>query len=173
MQVNDIALGKECSTWNNGSLRGKLVIIDKASGSSYSVTGVDGFGGGAWLTDNDLEFVKHGTQEERESVEQKGREITAKQTDLVWIRDNWKELDGISANSILTLLHAIGYHSSFEKNGEYFILAEDWNAFYPVFEAIMSKSHDDAIASVRKIVKPQYADKYENAVDDLYCMLNA
>lgn len=172
MQVWDIAIGKEDSQWDNGRLCGKEVIIDEVSGFSYSVSALDGHGGGAWLTDRDLEFVRHGTKEDHDEVEAKSREITAQQTNLNWIRGNWENLEkSISANSIITLLNAIGYHSSFEKNGEYFVLYDDWYALLPIYTAIMERDLNLALSHTRNVFKPDYIEERVKGVGHLYSEL--
>ena len=170
MQVDDIAIVKEDSTWGEGRLRGKTVIIDKGEGS-YSVTEINGCGGGAWISGNELEFVRHGTKEDREMVTRNSEEVHRMFSDLNWIKENWIR-NRFSATSILSLFHAIGYNSSFERNGEYFVLYEDWEDLYPIFNAIMNREYEKAIVETMKTFRPECVDKYIPGVIALYRKVN-
>ena len=173
MIKGDIAFVNDSSTWNDGKMRGATVIITNTSGNSYSVDALDGVGGGSWFREKELTFLRHSTKEDVDAYHANKEEVTKNQTDLYWIRDNWSSLIcGISANSILTLLHAIGYTSAYEKNGELFVLQDDYSAFFNVFNAIMHKHYDIAIDCIKKAVKPEYVDKYILPVTLLYKKLN-
>jgi hypothetical protein len=172
MEVGDICTVKENSTWGNGKLRGKTVIIDKGTGS-FSVREINGYGGWAWVPSDELEFVRHGTKEDIETVKKNEDEVHRRLSDLYWIRDNWDSFkDGISGTSMLALFNAIGYQSPFERNGEYFVLYEDWIALRPIFNAIMSHNLEEAISVAKTVFVPKYVDEIVKRTNALYEKLN-
>lgn len=174
MKLYDVATIKPSSPWREGKDGGKEIIIKEVSGmAAYSVIGMDGTGGGAWFHDSDLEFVRHGSRTDLDEANQKKDEIGTLQANLSWIRENWESLkSGISANSILALFHEVGYSSSFEKNGEYFVLQDDWVGLFPIFDAVMRGDLPDVVYKIREIFKPDYVSGYIKSFTTLHSKIH-
>lgn len=56
----------------------KEYIIDHQSGGSCMLTGIDGRGGFAWISDSDLEFIRYATQEELDKINNRD------ELDFIW-----------------------------------------------------------------------------------------
>ena len=146
---------------------GKLFIIDHlGSPGSYSIIRIDGGSSSSWWHDDQLEFVEHGGEKALNEVKQKMEELERRNHNLEWISQNYPN---IPATSWLELFYEIGYDSSFNRNGEYFVLGEDIRAISPIFSAIFDgKEKEECISVVEKVFKPNYVDKYKSSVGEFY-----
>lgn len=143
--------------YGNGECYGGYCVMDYETGGSSS-----------WWNDNQLEFVSEGGEDVINECKKRADDRNKKQTDINWIRDNWNTKDGLSAATILALFHKIGYTSSFERNGEYFCLYDDWNALSGVFDAILNKNIKKAIEQCDLIFKSEYKNKFKEKCIEFY-----
>lgn len=161
---------------------GRLAVIEysyserfgsgKSEGGGYSIRFLDTGCSVAWKHDEELEFVDNGGEHVIEECIEKSESLSKQQKDITWIKNNWENLKlGISANSILTLLHKIGYNSSFERNGEYFILYDDWGVFFPMFNMLMESNLDGALNYLNGAIKQEYIVEMSSKLNDFYLEL--
>jgi hypothetical protein len=142
--------------YGNGTCSGGYSVIDYETGSSSS-----------WWNENQLEFIEEGGEHLIKECERKSDEGIKMATDLTWIKDNF-DSGNISSASILKLFDEIGYSSTFNRNGEFFVLFDDWNALSPIFTNIFNDKLDDALEYVNKIFRPGYRKEYENNIKKFY-----
>ena len=77
----------------------------------------------------------------------------------------------LSASSILKLFHEIGYTSSFERNGEYICLFDDWRNLCLLFVAIFNKDYGAMIKALN-VFKEEHRDKYSANAIEFYNRIN-
>ena len=147
--------------YGNGEIYGGYSVLDKENGYSSS-----------WWEEEYLEFVSGGGIEEIEKCKEIYRKRKEQQENVEYIREKiLSDGMGISTNSILKLFHEIGYVSSFERNGEYFCLENDWLKLYPIFHSLFSRKYDEMIKSL-DIFKEEYREKYKEKAIIFYNKVN-
>ena len=147
--------------YGGGECDNKYHVLDKETGC-----------GSAWWNEDYLEFVSEGGEDEVEKCKEIAKTIEERNKDLKYIKE--EILNGnlnLSATSILKLFHEIGYTSSFERNGEYFCLVDDWNSLFPIFVAVFNKDYDFMIKAL-EVFKEEYRDKYMKNTIEFYNRVN-
>jgi len=158
---------------NNGESRediGKLYVISEVHNGKYEIRKLSSGSTSAWWHDNQLEYVREAESDIFEQLDNIQDNLRKKHRTMEFIQENFP--DHMPATSWLYLFERIGYDSSFNRNGEYFILHNDIMQLYPVFDCIFKKDLDKALENVDKVFKPSYADKYKNNVIRFYNELN-
>ena len=173
----------KCGYWGdiNASESGKLGVIEYSYGErygngecygGYSVLDKETGSSSAWWKEEYLEFVSEGGEDEIKKCKEIEQIIKEKNETLDYIKEDI--LKGnlmLSSTSILKLFHEIEFTSSFERNGEYFCLFNDWNALHPIFVAIFNKDYVSMINSLN-IFETEYREKYKINVIKLYNKVN-
>ena len=147
--------------YGNGEIYGGYCVMDRESGGASS-----------WWDEDKLEFVSDGGEDEIAQCKAIAKSIKERNEHLDYIKE--EILNGnisLSASSVLKLFHEIGYTSSFERNGEYFILFKDWSNLYPIFVAAFNKDYNAMIESLNAF-KEQYRDHYKEKVIEFYNKIN-
>ena len=115
----------------------ELHIIKECYGGEYYIVSLEDGAGSAWWSESQLEFVRKGTLKDLIDLI-KANKIHKKdkkqQKNLMYIKENYNNF--ISADAVVYLFKKIGYDSSFNHNGEYYILEQEWLKFKPLFDAI-------------------------------------
>lgn len=142
--------------YGNGECYGGYSVIKLSTGCSS-----------AWWDDEQLEFVEIGGENIIEECKKKLETISQQMSDLKWIKENWSQ-NKFSTITMLTLFNEIKYKSSFVENGEFFILDQDWNALYPIFNAIFNEDYTKMIEEVEIIFKPEYKEEKLKVCIDLF-----
>lgn len=148
--------------YGNGECYGGYSVLDKETGSSSS-----------WWGEDKLEFVSEGGENEIKKCKEIANTIRERNENLDYIKEemlngNWMTLSG---SSMLKLFHEIGYTSSFERNGEYICLFNDWQNLCPMFVAVFNKDYDSMIKSLN-VFKEEYRDKYTANAIEFYNKVN-
>lgn len=148
--------------YGNGEVYGGYCVLDKETG-----------GGSSWWNEDYLEFVSEGGEDEIKKCKEIAQIIRERNENLDYIKEEM--LNGnlmLSCSSILKLFHEIGFTSSFERNGEYFCLFNDWEALYPIFVAVFNKDYDSMIKALN-VFREEYRDKYMANGTEFYNRVNA
>lgn len=113
---------------------------------------IEGGGETSWYHEHQLTFIRH-APELLETWNERKEAFARDRSSMKWIRDNWSIVEKEqTAASILAIFKALGFHSSFEHNGEYFCLYSDWDSALPfVSIAMKSKSEDDMLTGLRRM----------------------
>lgn len=147
--------------YGNGEIGGGYHVLDKETGC-----------GSAWWDEDKLEFVSEGGEDEITKCKEIYNSIKKRNEDMTYIREEiLKGNLGLSASSILTLFHEIGYTSPFERNGEYYCLASDWEMLHQIFVSIFNKKYDDMIESLNAF-REEYRDNYKIKAIEFYNKIN-
>lgn len=157
--VIEYSYGEE---YGNGECYGGYCVLDKKTGSSSS-----------WWDEDYLEFISEGGEDEIRKCKEIARTIKERDEDLDYIKE--EILNGnlmLSVSSILKLFHEIGYTSSFERNGEYVCLFNDWQSLCLIFVATFNKDYDSMIKALN-VFNKEYRDKYMTNVIEFYNRINA
>ena len=148
--------------YGNGDVYGGYSVLDKETGSSSS-----------WWDEDYLEFVAEGGKDEIAKCKEIAASIKKRNEDLDYIKSEIIEGKfNLNSSSILKLFHEIGYTSSFEINGEYFCLFNDWRSLFPVFVAIFNGDYDTMIESLN-VFRGKYIEKYKANAIEFYNKVNA
>jgi hypothetical protein len=95
-------------------------------------------GAAAWYTEDQLTFIDH-KPELMEQWIKAGNERVAKHQNIKWIHENWAQVkEKASSASILACMNLVGWDTSFNRNGEYFILFDDWKMLLPMVDRLMT-----------------------------------
>jgi len=132
---------------------GKEAIITKIFGGKYDLTFLDGSGSSAWWEDYQLSFLREGNEDTVKAAEINYNKKTQLAQSWDWLKDHWTD-NTISSTSMLFLMNEIGYHSAFERNGEYFVLFMEFKALYPIFDCLFKGELDNALSIADKVFKP-------------------
>lgn len=120
-----------------------------------------------------MEFISEGSEEEVNKCKEIAEKIKERNENLDYIREEIiKGNLGLSCSSILKLFHEIGYTSTFEKNGEYILLWEDWRALSPIFIALFNKQYDMMLECIDSVFKEKYRCKYREMAISFYNKIN-
>jgi hypothetical protein len=92
----------------------------------------------SWYDEGELTFVRNDPvllqKWKRADLEQ-----AKKNSDLKWIHRNWRKIQkSTSSTTVLTLLEFIGFQTSFHRNGEFFVLFNDWRMMFPFVDKLMT-----------------------------------
>lgn len=136
----------------------------------YSVIFLDTGNSLAWVEEEELELLEEGGEYLLEQAKENRELILKRNTDLKLIKANFNNnlKDGLSSNTVLYLFNKIGFDSSFNRNGEYFILWESWNDRQSIFEALFKGDRKTMETEIEKFYKPEYQDKYLNSFNKLF-----
>ena len=147
--------------YGNGEIGGGYHVLDKETGC-----------GSAWWHEDKLEFVSEGGEDEITKCKEIAETIKERNENITYIREEIiKGNLGLSGSSILTLFHEIGYTSPFERNGEYYCLASDWEMLHPIFVAVFNKNYDGMLESLN-VFKEEYRKKYKTKAIEFYNKVN-
>ena len=147
--------------YGNGEVYGGYCVLDKETGS-----------GSSWWYEDYLEFVSEGGEDEIKKCKEISESIKERNKNLDYIKEEiLKNNLDLSSSSILKLFHEIGYTSSFERNGEYFILFDDWLNLNPIFVAVFNKDYNAMIKSLN-VFKEQYRESYKEKAIEFYNRIN-
>lgn len=140
---------------------GKLFVIEEVSGMQYGIINMETGSSSYWWDNSQLEFVSEGSLDKIKKCKKIKNDIENRNNDLNYIKDEILKgniLD-LSTTSILKLFHEIGYHSAFERNGEYYALITDWLSLFRIFDALFNQKYDDMIEAL-KVFKENYRKEY-------------
>ena len=104
-----------------------------------------------------------------EKLDKIADEICMRNNDLTYIKSIYPN---IAAVSWLKLFNEIGYNSSFNRNGEYYVLFNDIMVLKPIFDYVFDGDLDKAIECVPLCFKPECVKKYQDGVKNLYNRLS-
>jgi hypothetical protein len=111
---------------------------------------VEGKGETAWYYESQLTLIEHNPallQTWLEHAEARKRD----HTNLKWIIDHWDQALKISnANIILTVMEAMEFDSAFNRNGEYYVLWNDWDNMLPVANTLVAAKTIDELRARQK-----------------------
>lgn len=99
---------------------------------SYSIIWCDTGGSLAWKRTNELELLDEGGEHLFEEAKANRKRISEQNTDINYIAEKLDE-GKLSSESILMLFDLLGFQTSFHRNGEFFVLFNDWAKLHPVF----------------------------------------
>lgn len=132
--------GKGCRAIVIGSYR------DKYGGDntkSYTLF-IEGSGKTSWYDEHQLTLIERGRHDLLEMWEDQIDAKIEHESSLPWIVEHWSEIrKNMSSTSILTLFRAIGLQSSFESNGEYYCLFNEWFEMFNFFDHLITKSLEE------------------------------
>lgn len=148
--------------YGNGKIYGGYSVLYKETGISS-----------AWWDEDKLEFVSEGSEDEITKCEEIYIATQKKYTDLNYIKEEIiKGNLKLSSTSILTLFHEIGYDSAFNRNGEYYILFDEWSYIYPIFVAVFNKEYDKTIKILDYVFTEENKEKCKEKIIEFYNKLN-
>lgn len=123
----------------------------------------------AWVDPDTMTFIRHGTINDLEDAKQTKRKTKEKHSDLKYIKDCFcNQEEGLSSVSVLKLFKEISHDTSFNHNGEYYVLQQDFFHFYPIFEAIFNQDKIKMLEEVKAKVLPEYIAEYSETCLKLY-----
>lgn len=134
----------------------------------YSIVSVNTGSSSAWWHDWNLEFVRHGTEEELQNALNIYKTRVKQNQNLDYIKTNWPN---VSQVAFLKLCEEIGYDSAFNHNGEYYALYCDVAALFPLFDSIF-KNDKEKMYDGLKVFKPEFRDAYTRAAEQLFDKIN-
>ena len=102
---------------------------------SYSVVFLDTGNTVAWKDDNQLKLIDKGGEHLFEEAKKNRDRINKQNTDIKYILSLLDE-GNLSSESILFLFNMLGVDSAFNRNGEFYVLTQDWAWYHPVFKHI-------------------------------------
>lgn len=168
------------SAWGESVSKGTRAVVrgsyrDLYGGSGPSATQdyalfVEDQGECAWFHEDTLKFIEHNpalmdTWEDQ--IEARRRN----ESDLRWIKKNWKTLrKQCSSTTILALFDALGYQSSFSRNGEYYCLWEDWVNMFPFINAVIKCR---SLKALRAELKPGASPEIIKATESFWEKMHA
>lgn len=133
---------------------------------------IEDFGHESWFHEHQLTLIEKGSHALLETWEDQMEAWEERQSSVRWIVEHWKEVrEKTSSTSILALFHAIGWHSAFERNGEYFCLWEDWYKAFGFFDQLITKSLEELRAMQKPDALPEHVAEVErcwHALHDLH-----
>jgi hypothetical protein len=95
-------------------------------------------GSSAWYCEHQLTYIDH-KPELMEQWLKGGEQKRAQRSDIKWIHANWSTVKEKAAPvSMLACMNLIGWDTSFNRNGEYFILYDDWKLLLPMVDRLMT-----------------------------------
>lgn len=111
--------------------------------NTYSLH-IENVGSSAWYYAHQLTFIRHDPELLVEWKKAK-EEQKKKHTDIKWIHANWSTIkEKTPTSTMLTCFSFIGFDTSFHRNGEYFVLVDDWRMAFPFINRLMeAKAVDD------------------------------
>lgn len=157
---------------------GKLYVIEYnygekygngIAGGGYSILDMETGCSSAWWHDDQLEFIEEGGINLIRELQEKSNNREKLFNDLDWIKENYPPKSG---TSWLKLMSEIGYNSTFNSNGEFYVLYSDIQAFKPLFDAIFNGNKELALDMLSRIFKEEYIDKYKTNVSMFYDKVN-
>ena len=120
------------------------------SANSYSIVFLEDGNSTAWKQLSQIEYVSEGGEHLFEQAKANRDKIEKQQTDIGYILTQLEE-GNLSSTSILCLFELIGFNSSFNRNGEFFALWNDWARLAPLFLHIkLSDSLEEANSLLTK-----------------------
>lgn len=176
---------KKTDTYWHGSLGepiddiGKLYVIEYSYGEKYGdgkndgeylIISMEDGSSSAWWNNSQLEFVEEGNKNLISDLRKKHKDQDKIYADLMWIKSNWNE-GRIPTTSVLSLFKAIDFNSSFFRNGEYFILQQDWFNLSPIFICLFNQDTKGMCDLIEKTFTNNYRNKYMENFRKLYCKL--
>lgn len=117
----------------------------------YSIIFTDDGNECAWFDKLQLILLDEGGEHLIEKAKETQAKTKAKNRDMKYVSEKI-ETESISAESILFLFEMLGIHSSFNHNGEYFILFEDWRQIKHAFLWI---KHAKTIEQAKEAFTPE------------------
>jgi len=103
--------------------------------NSYSIIFQETGNSSAWKKPYELKFIEKGGEHLLDAAKKVRKELSKKHKSPSYILD-LLETGEFNSESILFLFEIFGYESSFNKNGEFFMLHRDWELLHPVFTLI-------------------------------------
>jgi hypothetical protein len=110
----------------------------KGTGGRYSVIFIENGNSLAWVDERDMVLIDQGGEYLFQLARENKDKVIKKYTDLEYIKENWSK-ENVNSITIRCLFEKIGFRSSFERNGEFFVLFSDWAELYPLFDTIVTK----------------------------------
>jgi hypothetical protein len=139
---------------------------------SYSIIFLDDGNSLSWKHTNELKFIEDGGEHLFEEAKKNKKIRIERDTDITYILSKL-DSGSLSSTSILFLFNLLGFESSFLRNGEFFVLYDDWNQLYPVFILLKNAKTIDEIlqffteeALIKYKVKEVYNAFHEGENDD-------
>lgn len=149
---------------------GKLFVIDEVNGHSgcrcYSIRNLDTGGGSSWWSDDHFEYVGKADPDIFNRLDKIRNELKERNRDINYIKENFSIK--LPTTSWLYLFDKIGYDTSFNRNGEYWILANDIMTLYPVFDCLFKQDIQGAFKKIEEVFKTGYIEKYKVRVQKFY-----
>jgi hypothetical protein len=109
---------------------------------SYGIF-IKGSGTTSWYPGSVLTFIRHAPELLKEWNEERDKD-TKQKSDIKWIHENWQKVKSKSSSvTALACMEFIGFETSFHRNGEYFILFEDWRMLLPYIDRLMTAKNED------------------------------
>ena len=124
--------------------------------SSYSVMFLDDGNLSSWYHESQLTLVEEGGEHLFEIAQENRKKVSEKNKDISYILSQLDE-GNFGSESILFLFDMLGYQSSFNRNGEFFILYRDWAELHPIFCHIKNAKN---LEEAKCIFKPHALPKY-------------
>ena len=137
---------------------------------SYCIISMENGGSSSWWHNDQLEYVGFGGEELIVELKKKSNEIEKLHKDLSWIKQNYSI---ISFDSVLQLFKEVGYKTSFLSNGEYCVLAMDWNDMAPIFNNLFEQKREEMHKEIEATFKAEYRKQYLASFDALYDKIEA
>lgn len=157
---------------------GRLAIIEGSyadlywgeNRKDYSVIFLDTGSSVSWKHESELEFIEEGGEHLFKQAKENREKILKRNTDLKWIKNNINNnyKDGLSSDTVLYLFDKIGFDSSFNRNGEYFILWGNWEERQGIFESLFKGNKEDMETEIERFYKSQYQEQYLNSFNKLF-----
>ena len=134
----------------------------------YSIVSLNTGGCSSWWHDWNLEFVRHGSEEELQNALNIYETMVKQNQDIDYIKANWPN---VSQVAFLKLCEEIGYDSAFNYNGEYYALYRDIEALLPLFDSIFKNDKRKMYEGI-KVFKSEFRDEYTKAAERLFNKIN-
>jgi len=157
---------------------GRLAIIEGSyadlywgnNRKDYSIIFLDTGGSLAWKHESELEFIEEGGEHLLKQAKETSDKLHKINTDLKWIKDNFNNNyeEGLSSGTILYLFDKIGFDSSFNRNGEFYILFSNWEERKSIFELLFKGDKDGMNEEINKFYKAEFKDKYLESYNKLF-----
>lgn len=177
LKVGDIAcLIKQWDSYPAGTTVIVSDVLDYYHGDDrihykYSVINYDTGVGFAWVYDDAVKYISEGGDAAFEHCRRMEEFTTKRNEDINYIKSRVLNNESLSAQSILKLFHEIDHFSSFEQNGEYLRLFDDWKALRPIFIAAFNKDYNAMIGGL-DVFSPRYRDEYKEKAVVFYNKIN-
>tara|TARA_R110002020_G_scaffold472646_1_gene701003 strand:- start:176 stop:739 length:564 start_codon:yes stop_codon:yes gene_type:complete len=98
----------------------------------------------SWYEESQLTLLGKGGEHLLEEAQNRGNKISKNNTDFNFIVNEIDE-GNVSSETILFLFEKFGFNTSFNRNGEFYVLFRDWNYLQPIFKYIKNaESLEDA-----------------------------